>query len=281
MRCAAARDPILLVAIRDAPRLVGQLGRLSDDNHNAGLGFVCSHLPIGDPLQARKLMFPEEQQPDHRSPTTSSYADRVNCHFGGGEGENAMRRSLEQSVRAVLAASLGIALVVEPAFAVERHKSIDAEPGTPVRVANHMHFRVSTCEAISIPKIILRQRPSKGRVTITEGLAPLRSARSERAERCIGIPMMAATVRYTPFANSKGEDTLAYDVIFPPSCTHCRNQEVSVAISIEDDLEAVRKAWRVIEAVRSAAAAPPYGTSQAPPQPPRIPETTDTEYGAE
>jgi hypothetical protein len=186
-----------------------------------------------------------------------------------------MWRSLNQSIRAVFAASLSIALVVQPAFAVERHKSIDAEPGTPVRVANHMHFRVSNCEAISIPKIILRQRPTKGRVTITEGLASLRSARSERAERCIGVPMMAATVRYTPFPDSKGEDTLAYDVIFPTSCTNCRNQEVSVAISIEDDLEAVRNAWRVIEAARAAVATPPPGTSQVPPQPPRVPEVPD------
>lgn len=196
-----------------------------------------------------------------------------------------MRRSLNRSIRAGLAASLCLVLVVESAFAVERHKSIDAEPGTPVRVANHMHFRASTCEAISIPKIIIRHRPSKGRVTITEGLAPLRSTRSERGERCIGTPMMAATVRYTPFANSKGEDTLAYDVVFPRSCTSCRNYEISVAISIGDDdpMEPIRKALRLIAAVRTAAAGSPTDTTPppAPPQVPLPPEAPDSEYGAE
>lgn len=142
-----------------------------------------------------------------------------------------MRQLRNRFILAGVTAGLCFALVAEPAFAVVGHKSIDAEPGKTVRVGNHIHFRFSTCETISTPKIVIRQQPAKGRVTVIEEVVPLRNAQSEGGKRCLGKPMRAATVHYTPFANTQGGDTFAYDAVYPRACTNC-GREVSVAITM-------------------------------------------------
>jgi hypothetical protein len=218
-------------------------------------------------------------------------AGRVNRHFGGLEEEqDPMSRLLSRSIRAGSAAGLCFALLAAPALAVERHKSIEAEPGKTVRVSNHIHFKASTCEAISIPQIVIRKKPTKGKLAVVEDVVPLGNSRSERGERCIGKPMRAAIVRYTPFANAKGDDTLAYDVIYPRSCTNCRNYEVSVAVSIEGELAeparaAPREAATPPRDARAARAAPkaprPADIARAPVEVSRPGETASAEAGSD
>jgi len=118
--------------------------------------------------------------------------------------------------------------------AVERHKSIVATAGTAMRVSNHMHFKASTCEAISIPKVIIRQKPGKGTLSVSEGVLPLRHAGSEKAQKCVGTPMRTAIVQYTAYAKASGDDKLAYDVIYPQSCRHCREYKILISVSIDE-----------------------------------------------
>ena len=49
-----------------------------------------------------------------------------------------------------------------PASAVPRHKAVVAKAGALIRVSNHTHFKFSTCQALSIPKVVIRQKPTKG-----------------------------------------------------------------------------------------------------------------------
>ena len=143
-----------------------------------------------------------------------------------------MLRIIDLRITAAIAAALGLALAAGPASAVPRHKAVVAKAGAPIRVGNHTHFKFSTCQALSIPKVVIRQKPTKGTLTVTEGVLPLRNTLSEDGEDCIGVPMRTAIVQYTPSANASGDDRVAYDVIYPSSCTQCRQYEVTASISI-------------------------------------------------
>ena len=146
-----------------------------------------------------------------------------------------MPSNIHRYLCAGLASVLCVGLAADTAFAVAKHRTIQAKPGMLVRVSNHMHFKAGTCQAISIPKVIIRRKPAKGTLSITEGVLPLGGARAEQAAKCIGKPMRAAIVSYIPAAGASGDDALAYDVVFPRSCTNCRNFEVTAAISIGSD----------------------------------------------
>jgi hypothetical protein len=119
-----------------------------------------------------------------------------------------------------------------PAAALTRQKDISTPSDTEVLLTNHMHFHSETCQAASVPKIIIQQQPSKGRLTISEGQATLRSSFSERGQHCVGHSMRAAIVHYTPSPNASGEDLVRYLVVYPRSCTRCMNFEFVARITI-------------------------------------------------
>ena len=143
-----------------------------------------------------------------------------------------MPSNMHRYLYAGLASALCVALGAGPALAIAKHRTLLAKPGSLVRVSNHMHFKAATCQAISIPKVIIRRKPAKGTLSVTEGVLPLGGARAEQAAKCIGKPMRAAIVSYIPAAGASGDDALAYDVIFPRSCTNCRNYEITATVSI-------------------------------------------------
>lgn len=137
----------------------------------------------------------------------------------------------------VLAVAASAVLSARPALAEKRHRIAQAVAGEQIRLGRYVHFKASTCLARSVPKIVLREKPTKGTLSITKSVAPLRKARTERGKRCIGRPLPGATVQYTPFANAEGVETVAYDVIYPESCTRCRNRQVQVSVTINRPAE--------------------------------------------
>lgn len=137
----------------------------------------------------------------------------------------------------VLAAATAAVLAAPPALAETRHRSTSAVAGEQIPIGRHVHFKAATCEALSIPKIVPRGKPAMGTLAITKAVAPLRKARSERGKRCIGTPVAGAAVQYTPLANAEGVETIVYDVIFPKSCTKCRNFQMQVAVTIHRPAE--------------------------------------------
>jgi hypothetical protein len=146
-----------------------------------------------------------------------------------------MNRTTERRIVALAATALALALTANPGLAVPRHKSVSVQAGTTARVSNHTYFKSSTCQARAIPKVVIRRKPTKGSLVAKEGELPLRHARTEKGQKCIGKPMRTAIVQYTAGPKSTGEDTLAYDVIFPASCKHCTTYEVTVTVSITAD----------------------------------------------
>jgi hypothetical protein len=136
---------------------------------------------------------------------------------------------------ALAATALAVAVMAAPGLAVPRHKSMSVQAGATARVSNHTYFKSSTCQARAVPKVVIRQKPAKGTLVTKEGELPLRHARTEQGQKCIGKPMRTAIVQYTAGAKATGEDTLAYDVIFPASCKRCTNFEVTVTVSITAD----------------------------------------------
>lgn len=136
---------------------------------------------------------------------------------------------------AVAATAISLALTAAPGLAVPRSKSMSVQAGTTVRVSNHTYFKAATCQAKAVPKVVIRKNPSKGTLVTKEGELPLRHARTERGQKCIGKPMRTAIVQYIAAPKATGDDTLAYDVIFPASCKRCTNYEVTVTISITAD----------------------------------------------
>jgi len=142
--------------------------------------------------------------------------------------------------RAAWSALLALALCATAASnadaALTLQKSVTTAPGTTVRLNSHMHFAFATCQALSVPRIIIEQQPSKGTLSVTEGVAELRTSFSEKGEGCVGRQMRAAVLIYTPFANATGEDTVTYQVRFPHSCNNCTNFEMTVKISIEEEM---------------------------------------------
>ena len=105
-----------------------------------------------------------------------------------------------------------------------------------MRVSNHIYFKSSTCVAPTTPKVIIRRKPTKGTLVVTQGVLPLRHARTEQGQKCIGRPMRTAIVQYTAPKNATGLDTAQYDVIFPSSCIRCTNYEIAVTITITSDM---------------------------------------------
>jgi hypothetical protein len=141
-----------------------------------------------------------------------------------------------QSCILALAVAVALGIAAHPGLAVPRHKTVAVQEGTPTRVANHTYFKSATCEAPSVPKIVVRQKPTKGVLKVTEGVLPLRRARTEQGKKCIGKSMRTAILEFTASPKSSGDDVIAYDVIFPSSCKRCKNFEVTVAVSIGVDL---------------------------------------------
>ena len=146
-----------------------------------------------------------------------------------------MKSKIERYVVAAAAATLSLALSACPGAAVPRQKAINVQAGTPTRVSNHTYFKASTCQAPAVPKVVVRRKPTKGVLKVNEGVLPLRRASTERGEKCVGKPMRTAIVQYTASPKASGEDSIAYDVIFPSSCKRCTNYEVTVTISISAD----------------------------------------------
>lgn len=137
----------------------------------------------------------------------------------------------------VLAAAVCAALSAQPAFADMRQTTASAVAGEQIRLGSYMHFGAATCEAKSIPRIVLRGKPTKGTLSIAKDMAILRNAHSERGKQCIGSSIPAAIVHYTPFQNSTGTETLVYDVVYPDSCVKCRNAQVQATVTISPPAE--------------------------------------------
>jgi hypothetical protein len=143
------------------------------------------------------------------------------------------RRSIPPSVALRVAVLLVYGLCLcGPAAALTRQKDVSTPSDTEVHLTNHMHFHFATCQAISVPKIVIQQQPSKGKLTISEGQATLRSSSSERGQHCVGHSMRAAIVHYTPAPNASGEDLVRYLVVYPRSCSNCTNFEFVARITI-------------------------------------------------
>lgn len=145
---------------------------------------------------------------------------------------------------AALAVAAAAVLSAQPALADTRHRTASAVAGEQIRIGRYIHFMAKTCEAKSIPKIVLRGKPTMGTVSITKGVAPLRKARTERGKRCIGKPLAGAVIQYTPLPNAEGVETVVFDVIFPDYCTRCRNRQVHVAVTINRPAESQMAAPR-------------------------------------
>jgi hypothetical protein len=129
-------------------------------------------------------------------------------------------------------AVLAILLAVPPASALPRQREIVAQAGTPARVSYYTHFNLSSCEAISMPNIVVRQQPMKGTMLFAEKVLPIQKASGERAQHCIGKPIRSVVVQYIPWANASGDDQVLYDVIYPRTCPLCQRYEVTLKISI-------------------------------------------------
>jgi hypothetical protein len=97
-----------------------------------------------------------------------------------------MKKKTMRYVAAAAATALSLAMTTCPSVAVPRHKSMTVQSGTTTRVANHTYFKASTCQSPTVPKIVVRQKPAKGSLSVKDGVLPLRNARTEKAKACIG-----------------------------------------------------------------------------------------------
>jgi hypothetical protein len=131
---------------------------------------------------------------------------------------------------------LGLAITACPAIAEPRQKTMAVQAGTAVRVSKHTYFKASTCQAPVVPKVVIRQKPTRGVLKVKEAVLPLRRARTELGQKCIGKPMRSAIIEYTASPNASGDDMAMYDVIFPSTCKRCTNYEVTVLMTISADI---------------------------------------------
>jgi hypothetical protein len=151
----------------------------------------------------------------------------------------------------VLSVVAAPALPAEPASANVRQRTARVVAGERIRLGNYIHFKASTCKAMTIPKVIVRKQPAKGTLSVTKDLAVLRKASSERAKACIGKEMRAAIVEYKSLETATGEEQLVYDVIYPDSCRRCRNRQVQVTISVSPPAESPQAVPRSPDALDS------------------------------
>jgi hypothetical protein len=139
---------------------------------------------------------------------------------------------LGSPIRALVVLALAVLVVAPPASAEQQIKTLTVDAGSKKRITAHSHFSFQTCGALSIPKILVTRRPTKGDVSILPESFIMGKADTKRGEICLGRSVKGVAIYYTAREGSIGSDELAYTVQYPSSCNNCTEKEITATISI-------------------------------------------------
>jgi hypothetical protein len=137
-------------------------------------------------------------------------------------------------MRALVVLLITLPFAGRPAFAELRSKTLTAVAGSKKLVGSHSHFSLQTCGLMSIPRVTVTRRPSKGDVSLVREAFVMTDADSNKGKVCLGRSVKGVAIYYTSRQDASGPDAFTYLVQYPSSCANCTEKEITATISIAE-----------------------------------------------
>jgi hypothetical protein len=136
-----------------------------------------------------------------------------------------------QRMAVLLAAATVLACIGSIAASAEV-RTMTTRTGVPLRLNAHTYFSFSTCASMGLPQISGIKVSDGGKIWHQPEMTNLGSSASPKGNHCVGKSIQSAVVYYQPKPDWTGTERIEYRVKYPPSCTDCKDRDVTIAINV-------------------------------------------------